>query len=683
MAASTPQAGPEPFSLATTAPGRTSRRLADTAILASLLCLGLMAPFSRAPLAAVPAFIPAYESTLAINDLITAILLFSQFARVGRASILVVAAGYLFDALVIVAHGLSFPGVFSPTGWLGATSQTTAWLYVFWHAWFPLSVLAYGVLAGSRWDAVSPGPARRRAVLLGVAGGVAFAAGLTLMSTVWVEHLPVLIVGGDYYRLVSMGVSPAILLVTGLAIAVLWRRRQDSVLDIWLHAVLWVWLCDVALSAVISSSRYDLGWYGGRLFGLAAASFVLGALLVESNALHGRLAASLALAEQRNAELAQSRSELARAQRLEAVGQLTAGVAHDFNNLLTAIMGALDMIRRRPSDQERVAMLAGTAGKAASRGARLVRQLMTFSRQQNLRPEVLDPNAMVREAESFARAGGGTATFIFDLDPATQPVRVDPAEFQAALLNLISNARDAMPGGGEIRFTTSNIDVTTDAPDLTPGAYVRIRVADTGEGMSAETQAKAFEPFYTTKQPGGGTGLGLSQVYGFARSAGGSVTITSAPGCGTAIDLFLPRAIAVRPDDRGTHSLPRAAGQTVLVGEDDPLVMTTTIATLQELGYHTIEAIAADGALGTLTGPAVVDVLFSDVAMPGAMNGAGLATAARRLRPGLPIVLTSGYAGEQAVGRPPDVAVLPKPYCRNDLADALQAALLSRHAAHG
>ncbi len=680
--------------LAGTGPSRVGGRWAGVAILVSVAGFAAMAPFARVPLTPIPALIPAYEAALVLANLVTAALLYSQFHRVGRHSIGVLAGGYLFAGITVAAHALSFPGVFSPTGLLGATTQTTAWLYMFWHGGFPLAVLAYALLAGSRFDMVPPGPGRSHAMRRGAACAVAAGVGLTVLASRGTELLPIIVVQGDYGRLVQLGISPADVALIVVTIAVLWFRRRSGRLEIWLLAVMVALLFDVILSAIISSTRFGVGWYGSRGFGLLSGSLVLGALLFELNTLYDRLAASLAMAEERNVALVQSRNELARAQRMEAVGQLTAGVAHDFNNLLTAIMGALEMIGRRPDDPARVIALAGTASKAATRGARLVRQLMTFSRQQNLRPEVLDVNAILTEAEGFARATGGTATLVLALHPTALFVQADPAEFQAAFLNLIGNARDALPRGGVIRLVSSTTQVAGGDPELLPGPYVRIAVIDTGEGMSAETRAKAFEPFFTTKPLGSGTGLGLSQVYGFTRSAGGRVVITSEPGAGTTIELCLPR-IDATPDvplnvpaglgaglgmGIGLGMGVGVRGQTVLVVEDDPLVMETTSATLQELGYLTRQAENADAALAMLRGGTAVDIVFSDISMPGAINGTGLAAAARQMRPGLPVLLTSGFAGHPD-GRPAGVPALAKPYRREALSEALQGALMG--APHG
>ncbi|HEY5411897.1 MAG TPA: MASE4 domain-containing protein, partial [Caulobacteraceae bacterium] len=498
------------------APATPSMRAAAavTVVVSTLFFLAL-APFARERLPALPAFLPAYESGLALCDLLAAALLFAQAARLRTLSLLLLASAYLISGLMIGPHMLTFPGVFSPAGLLGAGPQTAAWIYLVWHFAFPALVIGYAAVG--RPD--EPPLARPGAmIVLAVAASVALTAATTAVATVWQDRLPVVLVGGDYTRVVATGISPAILLLTVAALAGIALRRRGSVLDLWIMVVLWVWLCDAALSAVVGSNRYDLGWYAGRAFGLLGSGLLLAGLLVELNALYGRLADALLQAEAQNLELIQSREELARAQRLEAVGQLTGGVAHDFNNLLTAIMGALELISRRPEDPSRVVRLAASATKAAERGAQLVRQLLSFARRQSLRPEALDPNAVLTELrELIARAVGETIKVELELDPAARPIRADASELQAALLNLANNARDAMPGGGELRLQTRNLDVGAGQPAvfaaLDPGGYVALAVADTGEGMDRATVARAFEPFFTTKPVGKGTGLGLSQVY--------------------------------------------------------------------------------------------------------------------------------------------------------------------------
>ena len=276
--------------LASTPADRVQKRLAFAVVVVSAIVFLSLLPFVRTPLVKMPAFIASYEAALAIIDLITAILLFGQFTRFRSWALLALACGYLFNTFIIVAHALTFPGVFSESGLLSAGSQTTVWLYVFWHGSFPLFVLGYALLrnAGKVLDEVQGAASKAIALSITVVGAsVLF---LTLLSTVGMESLPTLIRGGDFSLLISTGVSPIIWMLSLVALVALWRQRIPSVLDLWLRVVMFSWLLDVALSAVVSSSRFDLGWYAGRSYGLTAASFVLLVLLLETNSLHNKLA---------------------------------------------------------------------------------------------------------------------------------------------------------------------------------------------------------------------------------------------------------------------------------------------------------------------------------------------------------------------------------------------------------
>jgi signal transduction histidine kinase len=376
---------------------------------------------------------------------------------------------------------------------------------------------------------------------------------------------------------------------------------------------------------------------------------------------------------------------LNQAQKMEAIGQLTGGVAHDFNNLLTIIVGNLDMIVRRPGETQRVERLANSAMTAAKRGAEVTEKLLSFSRRQVLRPETVNPNRLLKDFRALLqRAVGETVEVRFGLDASLDPVRLDPGQFESAVLNLAVNARDAMPGGGTLTVKTCNAhldaDEIADRPDLRPGAYVLVSVSDTGHGMDDATRARAFEPFFTTKDVGKGTGLGLSQVYGFVRQAGGHAQIKSEAGRGTSIELYLPRSAekAVEPRFDGPLPLRRAAsGEVVLVVEDEPAVLEMAVESLGELGYRTLTATRASEALERLSGPERVDILFSDVVMPGGMNGVQLSVEARRLRPGLRVLLASGYTGTalDEHGVPADLPLLNKPYQRDELANKLRVIL--------
>jgi polar amino acid transport system substrate-binding protein len=267
--------------LATATAGRADQRTAVVIAIASFFVFVAVVPFVRMPLAPMPAFIPSYEAALFFIDLVTAILLYDQAIRLRSYALLALAAGYLFDALIIVPHALSFPGAFSPGGLLGAGPQTTAWLYVFWHGGFPLFVIAYAVLRryGPVGDPSSAFSAKL-AIFASAAVVASLVALLTLLATAGHDWLPVVMRGSDYSLLVSKGISPAVWVLTLIAMIMLWRRQQ-LVVDLWLMVVMWIWLFDIALAAVIGSSRYDLGFYAGRIFGLIAAGFLLITLLVE------------------------------------------------------------------------------------------------------------------------------------------------------------------------------------------------------------------------------------------------------------------------------------------------------------------------------------------------------------------------------------------------------------------
>ncbi|OHV17436.1 hybrid sensor histidine kinase/response regulator [Methylorubrum extorquens] len=382
---------------------------------------------------------------------------------------------------------------------------------------------------------------------------------------------------------------------------------------------------------------------------------------------------------------------LRQAQKMEAIGQLTGGVAHDFNNLLTVIVGGLDMMLRRPDQPDRVKRLAEAAMGAARRGEQLTQQLLAFSRRQMLRPQTLNPNRLLLDFRPLAeRAATGAVELTFDLDPALDPIRIDPAQFESAVLNLIVNARDALEGRGghaRIAVTSRNVRLGTAAVadrGVPPGPYVVISVTDTGSGIPPDKLQRVFEPFFTTKEVGKGTGLGLSQVYGFTRSAKGFAQIESEVGKGTTVSLYFPRSTdpageEIGPGPVGAIPLRRAGeGETVLLVEDDEQVLGMAVESLEELRYRVIVTRNAAEALEHLHGVERIDILFSDVVMPGGMNGSQLAVEARRVRPDIKILLTSGYVANldegQVIGQG-ELPVLNKPYRRDELARSLRLVL--------
>jgi signal transduction histidine kinase/DNA-binding response OmpR family regulator len=365
--------------------------------------------------------------------------------------------------------------------------------------------------------------------------------------------------------------------------------------------------------------------------------------------------------------------QLSHARKMEAVGQLTGGVAHDFNNLLTVVLGNIELIKRRTGEQHELSRQIDAVRLAAEKGGALTRQLLAFSRRQRLNPLTVDLNVLIADFAPLLRQAVGEAVSI-DLSLATEPLpaHLDPAQFESALLNLAVNARDAMEGGGVLSIATR----TLDGHD----PKILVTVSDTGQGMDAEVASRIFEPFFTTKEIGKGSGLGLSQVYGFVRQSGGEVSVSSSPGQGAVFEIRLPlsqAALGQRGADGESTETAEAArgGERVLVVEDDPAVLAMAVETLEGLGYQVTTADTAAAALKRLKGRKAFDVLFSDVVMPGGVNGVELAHAALKLRPGLKVLLTSGYVGDEAASWANEFPMIDKPYLGPALAARIRAVL--------
>jgi signal transduction histidine kinase/ActR/RegA family two-component response regulator len=670
--------------LATEIANTREKKIARTVVGVSLIAFAAVVPFVRVPLPRIPAFVPAYEAALWVTETITGILLLGQFCWLRSRALLTLATGYLFDGLMVIPHALSFPGVVSETGLMGAGPQTTAWIYIFWHSGFPLCVLAYALMARRRSEVLVRNPGME--IATAVLGAVALVIVLTLVATVGHDLLPVVMKGNDYSLTIRKGFTPALWAMTAATLLVLWRRSIPTVLELWLTVVMVAWLLDIALSGVLGSHRFDLGWYAGRLYGLIAASFILGVFLIEMYRLYGNLTEALALAERRNAELVRSREEFALVQRFEAIGQLVAGVAHDFNNTLTGITGAIDLVLRDTGLTQRNRRLLEASMQAARRGAQTTHQLLTFARRKILRPDVVNLNEVIARLDGFiAGAAGENVRITTKLSPMLWPARVDRTQFETALVNLVVNARDAMDGRGDIIMETRNTVVAVgEVVELAAGDYVLITVTDSGCGMAPDIVERAFDPFFTTKEVGKGSGLGLSQVYGFSRGAAGQVRIKSTLGEGTTIEIFLPKSTA-QPIQAQPFGLPpvcpATAHEMILVVEDDPLVRDIVVTGLTDLGYQVKIASDAQQALEILRTDPNIDVLFSDVVMPGRMSGAKLAVEAQAIRPALKVVLTSGYAATELAGEhelPQALEVLAKPYGRDELASKLRVVIGDR-----
>ncbi len=364
---------------------------------------------------------------------------------------------------------------------------------------------------------------------------------------------------------------------------------------------------------------------------------------------------------------------LLQSQKMEAVGQLTGGIAHDFNNLLTGIVGSLDLMQTRlhQGRTENVGRYIDAAMTSANRAAALTHRLLAFARRQPLIPKNVDANQLVVSLEDLLRRTiGETIDLAVVASDGLWTTLCDPNQLESALLNLAINARDAMPRGGKLTISTANVridGINADAPALSPGEYICIDVTDTGTGMSPEVAARAFDPFFTTKPIGQGTGLGLSMIYGFARQSNGHATIDSKIGRGTSVKIYLPRHSSDHVAEHATavaKAQQAATGETVMVVEDEPVVRGVILEMLEEQGYRTLEAVDGPAGLQILRTDARIDLLVTDVGLPG-MNGRQLADQAREMRPELKILFITGYAESAAIADgflQPGMEMITKPF---------------------
>jgi PAS domain S-box-containing protein len=365
-------------------------------------------------------------------------------------------------------------------------------------------------------------------------------------------------------------------------------------------------------------------------------------------------------------KLEKMQKQLAESQKLDALGQLTGGVAHDFNNLLMIVSGSVHALKKGLGNDARLLRAVAAIEAATKRGAALTSQLLTFARRQSVNPQAINLAERISAVRDVLDTGVGSAVRLeFDVDKSTWPVTVDIAEFETALINLVINARDAMPGGGTIRIAARN-DVLNE--EAIAEDYVAISVQDSGTGIAPDVLGKIFDPFFTTKPIGKGTGLGLSQVHGFAHQAGGTVRVTSEIGKGTTVTILLPREHA-SPQSDLINAIETGQSGTVLLVEDNPEVASVSTALLEQLGYTVRKVADADAALREIERDGI-DLVFSDIIMPGKMDGLGLARRLKEIRPEVPILLATGYS-DAAVNVRGHFPILRKPYEIHQLSDAI------------
>lgn len=378
--------------------------------------------------------------------------------------------------------------------------------------------------------------------------------------------------------------------------------------------------------------------------------------------------------------------QLRHAQKMEAVGQLTGGVAHDLNNILTVITGTIEFLAEAVADRPELVAIAKMIDEAAARGADLTQRLLAFARKQPLQPREVDVNLLVMgTAKLLQQTLGEHVEVHMALAGDVARALIDPSQLTNAILNLAVNARDAMPDGGKLTIETSNVDLEQSYADVhsdvSAGPYVMVAVTDSGHGMPASIVERVFEPFFTTKDVDKGTGLGLSMVYGFVKQSNGHIKIYSEEGHGTTVKIYLPQMSGTAAPAELPRSTSLEGGhEAILIVEDDNLVRTFVVGQIESLGYRTLTAIDAAEALAVIDGPKGIDLLFTDMIMPGSMNGRQLADAALQRRPSLKILFTSGYSNEVIIHHghlDAGVLLLPKPYRKSDLARMIRAALVA------
>jgi len=575
------------------------------------------APFARTPLPKVLTFIPTLEVALAINDFITAVLLISLAARQRSRALLVLACGYLFSALMTVVHALSFPGGFAATGLFGG-NQTTAWLYTFWHGGFPLFVLAYALLPrpGHPGDELPVRP--RTAVVFGIIAVIGLIAAVALLVTAGHDLLPVVIVNGDFTLLVAKGVSPTVLALSLIALIALWRRPEPTVLDLWIMVVMCVWVFDVSLSAVIGSARYDLGWYGGRIYGLLASCLLLTLLLAEMNRVYGRLAG--ALTEMRHAKVAAERAN-------EAKSDFLSRMSHELRTPLNAILGfaqAMETGTPPPTASQKECIdeilrggwyLLELINEILDLALIEAGQLSLSKESVSLGGVLLDCQAMM---EPQARKRGIHMTFPQFDEPCF--VHADRTRVKQLFINLLSNA---------IKYNRPNGAVVVSCGPGSAGR-VRVTVSDTGRGLSKDKLEQLFQPFNRLGQEASseeGTGIGLVVTKRLVEHMGGTVGAESTVGVGTTFWVELlsaaPPEIEVGKAEATLVPSPVAAEgpvRTLLYVEDNPAnlkLVEQLIARRPDMRLLT----ASDGPSGIETARSMKpDLILMDINLPG-MSG--------------------------------------------------------------
>ena len=517
----------QPLLLAAMPPSRGHVRVAAVVAVAVLVAFLAALPFSKVQLAVSGPFVAVVDTILFLGDVITAALLFAQFSVVRSRGLLVLATGYLFTGLIIIPHGLTFPGVFSPTGLLGASQQTAVWLYAFWHAGLPIAVIAYAVLPhAARPSWLQPSSAQG-AILASCAGAVALAVGLTLLATLGQSMLPSVMVDGTQWSQARMVLlqSTIILPLLLAAMVMMWRKRSQSILDLWLFVALWAWLLEYLLIA-LTSTRYGVYWYTGRIFGLLSGTLVLFVLLSETTKIYARLALSV-LAERRERE-----------GRMMSMEAMSAAIEHEIRQPLGAIKANANAgqrwLGRLPPELGEVREALDCIAADAQRSSEVIRSFRAMFGKRYQPETQIDANELIRETVALMQRELEATRVAVQLDLAAELPRVAAyrGQMQQVILNLVNNAVDAMRG---ITDREAVLRMTSRVSDSNG---VELIVSDTGAGIDPQHIERIFDAFYTTKP--NGMGMGLAICRSIVEAHGGTLSVSPEVPYGSAFRFSLP-----------------------------------------------------------------------------------------------------------------------------------------------